>query len=311
MRTQTYINFSIFLTLLVSSACRHTRTNHAQQPDFETRKITHQNRAREYLLYTPPSYNPKSPAPLVLAFHGGSTSHERIARTTLFHKLADDHGFLVAYPNGVDGHWNDGRASSNPKIDDVGFVRLILDEVKRTRSLDTARIYATGISNGSFMTQRLACELSDRFAAVSVVAGSMSAELNAVCKPKRPMPIMFINSPEDKFVLWQGGEMKRGKGGKMLSVADSVAFWTNHNGCKLEKGKSFPKKIPQDQTNVKLKEFSNCQNNTLVLQFIVEGGGHTWPSGKDQPAWLVGPTTQHLDATLASWDFFEKFKLTE
>jgi polyhydroxybutyrate depolymerase len=308
---QNHVKFAVFLSLLVSSACRHTRANPGQQPNFETRKITHQDRAREYLLYTPPSYNAQSPAPLVIAFHGGSTSHQRLARTTLFHKLADEQGFLVAYPNGVDGHWNDGRTSSNPEIDDVGFVKLMISEIKRTRSLDTTRIYATGISNGSFMTQRLACQQSDRFAAVSVVAGSMSVELNAVCQPKRPVPIMFINSPEDTFVPWQGGEMKRGKGGKMLSVADSVDFWKNNNNCGQQNEKTLPKKVPQDKTKIVLREFRNCENNATVLQYVVHGGGHTWPSGKDQPAWLVGPTTQELEATQVTWDFFKQFKLSE
>lgn len=311
MSCQNHVKFAVSLSLLVSSSCRLTRANPGQQPNFEARKMTHQNRAREYLLYTPPSYNAQIPTPLVIAFHGGSTSHERLARTTLFHKLADEQGFLVAYPNGVDGHWNDGRSSSNPEIDDVGFVKLIISEIKRARSLDTARIYATGISNGAFMTQRLACEQSDRFAAISVVAGSMSAELNAVCQPKRPVPIMFINSPDDTFVLWQGGEMKRGKGGKMLSVPDSVDFWKNKNNCGQQSEKTLPKKVPQDKTKIVLREFRNCENNATVLQYIVHSGGHTWPSGKDQPPWLVGPTTQELDATQESWNFFKKFKLTE
>lgn len=193
--------------------------------NFEAKELAHLNLKREYLLYTPPSYDPQKPSPLVIAFHGGTTSDARLARTTRYHKLADKKGFLVLYPNGVGGNWNDGRGTANPQIDDVSFVKALIEEVGRARKVDQRRIYATGISNGALMVQRLACEMSDRIAAFASVAGSMSVLLQEKCKPQRPVSMLIMNSPDDKFIPWQGGAMKRGAGGTLLSVDATIEFW--------------------------------------------------------------------------------------
>ena len=278
-------------------------------PNFQSLGLTYQGRKRYFLLYTPPSYKPNIPIPVVIGFHGGTTTNVRFARTTNFHKLADDKGFLVVYPNGVDKNWNDGRGTVNQDIDDVGFVTSLIEELKRLRNVDARRIYVTGISNGAFMVQRLACERSDRIAAFSSIAGTMPTPLRASCNPSKPVSIMMINSPDDPFVPWEGGEAKRGKGGSLVSVLGTVDFWRQRDGCRASNEETLPESAPGDNTKISVRRYNNCRGNTAVVFYKIVGGGHTWPGGVDQPAWLVGRTSQELNATKVSWDFFQNHTL--
>ncbi|WP_255120306.1 PHB depolymerase family esterase [Synechococcus sp. Cruz CV-v-12] len=280
-------------------------------PNFQSLVLSHQGRMRDYLLYTPPSYNPNSPTPVVFGFHGGTSYNVRFARTTNLHKLADEKGFLVVYPNAVNKNWNDGRGTVNQDIDDVGFVTALIEEVKRLRNVDARRVYVTGISNGAFLVQRLACERSDRIAAFSSIAGSMPTPLRATCNPSKPVSIMMINSPNDPFVPWEGGEGKRGKGGSILSILGTVDFWRQRDGCRASNEETLPDNVPGDNTRVYVRRYGDCLGNTAVVLYRIEGGGHTWPGGADQPAWLLGATSQKLNATRVSWNFFQMHTLPQ
>ena len=276
---------------------------------FELRTVQFQNSSREYLLFTPASYRSTRPSPMVVGFHGGTTSDVRFARTTLFHRLAEEKGFLVAYPNGVGGNWNDGRGTANPDLDDVGFVMALIEDVKSRRSLDAKRIYATGISNGAFMVQRLACEKSDRIAAFSAAAGSMGTLLREKCNPKYPVPMLLMNSPKDRIVPWHGGDMQHGKGGKILSVPELADFWKNINECGASSEETLQNSRVSTASRVKVLRFEGCRNNANVALYRIEDGGHTWPDGDDQPAVVVGPTSKQFNATQVSWDFFRQHAL--
>jgi polyhydroxybutyrate depolymerase len=278
-------------------------------PNFEARQLEHQNKTRDYLLYTPTKYNSTTQLPLVIGFHGGKTSNSILARTTLFHRLADEEGFLVAYPNGIDGNWNDGRGTANPDVDDVGFVASLIGNIKAVRNVDARRVYVTGISNGGFMVQRLACESANLIAAFSSVAGSMGTALKPKCNPSRPLPMMIIHSPEDKFVPWAGGEMKRGAGGNIISVPELVEFWKQKNSCTSFHEDVLPVKGQQDGTRIVANRHGRCKGASTVLFYKVEGGGHTWPGGNAQPAWLVGPTSTKINATKEIWSFFKAHSL--
>ncbi|MEN9826521.1 MAG: hypothetical protein RI953_2266 [Pseudomonadota bacterium] len=278
-------------------------------PNFEARQLTHQHKTRDYLLYTPTKYNSTTELPLVIGFHGGRTSNVIFARTTLFHRLADEQGFLVAYPNGIEGNWNDGRGTANPDVDDVGFVTSLIENIKAVRNVDARRVYVTGISNGGFMVQRLACESTHLIAAFSSVAGSMGTALKPKCDPSRPAAMMLIHSPEDKFVPWAGGEMKRGAGGNILSVPELVEFWKQKNSCTAFKEEVVPDNGRQDGTRVFVNRHDRCKDSSEVLFYKVEGGGHTWPGGEAQPAWLVGPTSTKINATKEIWSFFKAHSL--
>jgi polyhydroxybutyrate depolymerase len=263
---------------------------------------------REYYLYIPANLRSSQSVPLVIGLHGGHGQPQRFAQTTKFNELAQKQGFIVAYPAGIDRNWNDGRDSKTlPTQDDVAFIRAVIDDIQKTQQIDPNRVYATGISNGGFMTQRLACELSDRISAFASVASTMAAPPSSACKSSSPVPMLTINSPVDKFVPWQGGTMTRGEGGTILSVAETSDFWRTKNGCTQ---KPLPKivtsKAPDDGTKVEVVDDRTCQSGKEVVRVTILGGGHTWPSGSNQPTGLVGVTSNQIDATTYIWDFFQR-----
>jgi polyhydroxybutyrate depolymerase len=267
--------------------------------------LPHQGIQRSYILYTPAAAK-TSLLPLVIGLHGGRTNPERFAKTTQFNQLADREDFIVAYPVGVDSNWNDGRNSATlPAQDDVGFISALIDDVQRMRKIDRRRIYATGISNGGFMSQRLACELPDKIAAIASVASTIAVPVAARCKTQKPVPVLAINSPTDAFVPWQGGTVAGGRGGAILSVPDMLKVWYANNQCSEQESIQTPPQTVKDGTAITITRRKGLQRHCDVVFVKVEGGGHTWPGGVQQPERLVGKTTQNLNATQFIWNFFK------
>ncbi len=273
--------------------------------------ITYQGRVRTYILHTPRTYNPNRSLPLVLVFHGGYGRGRTVQRQSGFNDLADREGFVVAYPDGIDKHWNDGRLqTTNPDVDDVGFVSALIDRLATTKNIDRSRVYATGISNGGAFTNKLACELSDKIAAFAPVASSLSVVLASSCKPSKAISIMMFNSPEDPFVPWQGG-VGRGAGGVKLSVPQTVDWWKKHNGCSSQADKkALPVTDYKDSTRVTMSSYSGCRDGSEVIFYSIEGGGHTWPGGADpMPERVSGKITHQLSASETMWEFFKRHTL--
>ncbi len=278
------------------------------------RHIEVQNVRRSYNLYIPASYNPNKLMPVVLGFHGGTTTARRFARTTGFNKLAHEKGFIIVYPEGIKRNWNDGRdAQGLPTQDDVRFVTTIIEDLNKNINIDRRRIYAVGISNGGFLTQRLACQLSDKIAAFASVGSTLAEPLQYNCQTKRPVSIMMINSKEDKIVPWTGGRMSKGKGGNILSVRSTIEFWRDKNRCnsKNPKIQRIGDNEPDDGTSVEVTSYyQKCSNSEVVL-VAISGGGHTWPSGSDQPQWVVGRTSRKINGSQFIWNFFARHALAE
>jgi polyhydroxybutyrate depolymerase len=267
---------------------------------FDNRQLFHQGLKRTYSLYTPPIYKDENPLPLILGFHGGYTLASRFAITTGLNDLADEKNFLVVYPQGIDRHWNDGRGTTNPQIDDVGFVEALIHDIQNFRNIDSRRIYVAGISNGGYFVQRLACQLSQKIAAFASVAATLPRSLKDCCQGQLPVSILMINSPNDTFVPWEGGICTKGKGGEILSVPATVEFWRQHNGCSSIKQTQFL------GDNVEMMRYSGRNSEVEVILVTVKDGGHTWPGGKQQPQWLVGKTTKEIQASRLIWDFFQR-----
>ena len=272
---------------------------------------------RTYRIHMPPSYDKSTPLPLLIALHGGGGSGEKTEELTLrgFNRLSDKEGFIVVYPDGIEKHWNDGRENvkyraHREKIDDVGFIAALIDHLAKQYNLDIKRVYATGISNGAMMSFRLGCELSEKIAAIAPVAGSMPENLPARCSPSRSISILIISNTEDPLVPWGGGEIRFGrqKFGKVLSVPESVKFWATHNQCSSPPNITWePDKDPKDGTRVGKELYNQCRENSEVILYAIEGGGHTWPGGHQYlPAWIIGKTSRDIDVNEVIWDFFKK-----
>ena len=262
------------------------------------RKLKWDDITRIYYVHTPPDYNPDRPYPLVINFHGeGSFAKEAEWETEMLY-VSNEAGFIAVHPEATGEkfqQWNGGLHTEGMDVDDVGFVGFMLDEIEEDFNVDTDRVYATGFSSGGFMAYRLACEMSDRIAAIAPVA----AVLDCDCEPARPVPIMHFHGTKDAYVLYRGGVGAFG-GYDFNSVADTMNFWLTFNECSTEP------EITYQLDDVTCYLYKAVAGADVVL-CIVEGGGHVWPGG----GWSAGESTYYgwntdaINAADAMWEFFE------
>ncbi len=266
--------------------------------------------SRTYDLHVPPAYDGKAPLPLVLALHGGGGTGKGMPGLTHLSALADRKGFIVVYPDGIQRRWADGRGTTvadRNGIDDVGFLAALVAKLASELAVDPHRVYATGISNGGFMSQRLACELSGTIAAVAVVAATMGEALAARCEPTRPVPLLLIHGTKDPLVPWDGGQVTIGAGGRILSVAATIQKWVTLNGCAPTATVTLDPEDPTTGTRIRREVYGQCKDGAEVILFAVDGGGHTWPGGPQYlPERFIGKTNRTLDASEAIWEFFRR-----
>jgi polyhydroxybutyrate depolymerase len=264
--------------------------------------------ARTYHVHLPPRQIVA--APMLLALHGGGGAGAGMSALTHLNDLADREGVLVVYPDGLRKSWADGRGVTDADqqgVDDVAFFRRLITTLQGQYSVDAHRIYITGISNGGFMTQRLACELADRIAAVVSVAATLSTNLAATCAPSRPLPILYVLGENDPLVPYSGGVVN-GNRGTVLSATDSLAAWAKFNDCAVTPTtRTLPDRV-QDDTHVSQTLYTNCRGSAQVGLYSVAGGGHTWPSGRQYlPVVAIGRVTHQID-NADLWTFLSQFQ---
>lgn len=260
------------------------------------------------MLNLPPHYYDTSNIPLVIALHGLGGSASQCERDYGITGKGNDAGFIVAYPEGVrnDGVlglriWNAGTCcqyARNNNIDDVHFISTLIDTLLAKYKIDAKRVYVTGMSNGAMMTYRLACELSDKIAAIAPVSGTLLTI--QPCQPARPVPIMHIHSILDAKVPYYGGI---GMDGYYFPPVDSgLHVWAAANGCN-----TTPQVITDDAL-YKLTMWTGCSNNVTIECYLTQDGGHAWPGGKKSTRRGDTPSTV-LNATDVIWDFFKQYSL--
>jgi polyhydroxybutyrate depolymerase len=270
---------------------------------------------RTYTVHISSSYDKTTPTALLIVLHGGGGSGQGMNALTHFNTIADREKFIVVYPDGYENNWNDGRDvqryyAQKQNIDDVGFISALIDHLSQEFNVDAKRIYVTGISNGAMMSNRLGCELAQKLAAIAPVAGSIPVNIAPTCAPSRPLSVLIINGTEDPLVPWAGGEVHLGplEFGEVLSVENTVKFWVTNDKCASPPiVTQLPDKDPSDGTTVRTETYGGCQDNTEVVLYAVEGGGHTWPGGLQYaPEWRIGRTSRDFDASEVIWQFFKE-----
>lgn len=288
-----------------------------------TPSMTYGGRTRTYQIHIPPLHNKRAHLPLVIVLHGGGGTGQNMKRVLTrggFDALADEEGFVVVYPDGVERHWNDGRRldryrAHREDVDDVGFISKLIDHHVATLRIDPRRVYVTGISNGGLMSYRLACQLTEKIAAIAAVTASLSEKLSATCTPSANVSVLIINGTEDPLVPWDGGDIhfRRRTFGKVLSTRDTLKFWVERNGC----SPSTPSVKAwdgnqEDGTRVRRDVYRECEDDVEVALYTIEGGGHTWPGGYQYlPDWVIGKTSLEINANETIWRFFKTKKRTE
>lgn len=260
---------------------------------------------RAYLLYVPETYHPGVPTPLVITIHGFAQWPAHQMQVSQWNELADEYGFIVVYPMGT-GFPLRWRTNGEPgsEIDpmlDVTFISDLIDKLSAEYTIDPARIYANGLSNGGGMSFVLACELSERIAAIGTVAGAYLFPWDA-CKPSRPVPVIAFHGTADPIVPYQGGPSERFDI-PFPFIPDWVAEYARLNGCNRA-----PFELPaQGETSV--VQYTACLSDADVIFYTITGGGHSWPGGDPIPEFIVGKNTQDVDATELMWEFFQQHPL--
>ena len=251
---------------------------------------------RSYIGIVP--VTPLAGAPLLVMLHPLATSNVAMANLTRVGRLAAQDGAVVVLPLGENGTWHDDPSTSGP--DDVGFISSLIGQISQQYQTDPARVYVMGFSEGGFMTERLACELSGSIAAAGTVGSLLRKTLAASCAPARRISMALINGTADPINNFLGQPMIGTE-----SAPDSAAFWAQEEGCSIVAPViSLLPLLVIDGTSIGLTDYGSCPQGLGVDFFTVNGGGHTWP-GSPYPS-QYGATTQNLDATLQLWQFFQQ-----
>lgn len=253
---------------------------------------------RRYHIVVPDTYDSSTPTPVLFGFHGRGQNAGDFALQTRLTPFAQENGFILVYPESVyeSGYWalNDRM----DRLDDLAFVDYLLDQLAADYNVDPDRIYATGLSNGGFFVQRLACKRADRFAAVASVAATIDADAMAACDPARPISVMLFHGTADPNVFWDGSDTG------YTSIPVVFDHWSQVNGCaEGAVWTDLPDGEEEDGTTTRRATVGGCQAGVEVVLLNIEGGGHTWPGGA--PIVLgLGLTALDFSANQVMWDFF-------
>ena len=258
---------------------------------------------REYLLYVPPRYDPARPTPLVISLHGAGLWGAAQQKISRWNHVADSAGFLVVYPSGARGSglrvWAVGEDSLTP---DDRFIAALIDTLAAHYTIDRARIYANGLSNGGGMAAELACRLPDRIAAVGMVGAALTVSSNW-CPDRWPVPAIWFHGTADAAAPYRGGTSWVATTRPFPSIPTFVATWARGNHCG---------DTPEDSAvaaDITRRTYTQCAGDATVVLYTIRGGGHTWPGGGPLSVAWVGSTNREIDASSLMWDFFQRHPL--
>jgi polyhydroxybutyrate depolymerase len=264
---------------------------------------------RQYKVHVPPSYDCKVPTPVVYCIHGlaqngvmlcvNGSSGKTMPNTKGFVDKSNEAGFILVMPNGQGQSWNGGTGhygdAANQNLDDVGFMKAILANLKTHLNVDARKVYATGLSNGGYMSYRLGCEAADVFTAVAPAAGGIVDKTG--CSPSKPMSVLDLHGTADNLVPFS----------EQLPSANAIA---TKNGCTTM---TTTATVPASGGDTTCVTYSGCPSGIEVTRCTIQGGGHVWfgdpscgtgagPAG----CVFVGANSTFLNNTDVVWDFFKR-----
>jgi len=285
----------VFASILLSFSCFSQQTINGT--------MMHDGIARTYKLYVPAIYSGNTAVPLLFNFHGYTSNSNEQMFYGDFRNIADTANFLVVHPQGTldannTTHFNVGWGGSS--VDDVGFTEALLDSLSAAYSIDQNRIYAVGMSNGGFMSFRLACELSNKIAAVGSVTGSMLPSTLLNCNASHPMPVIQIHGTTDATVPYNGSA------GWTASVTNVLNHWATFNNCSpVPTIVNVPNTNLSDGSTVEKYTYDNGDNCSQVVHYKVTNGQHTWPGS----IFNLAGTNYDINASVEVWNFMSKYDI--
>ena len=258
---------------------------------------------RPYIVHVPAAYDPRKPTALVISIHGAGGWPAFQMRMSGWNRLADEQGFIVAYPGGegagpaifsLDG------ARTPARMPDVVFISQLIDKLQASYNIDPARVYANGLSNGGGLSFALSCTLSHRIAAVGLVASAQILPW-AWCTDTKPVPMIAFHGTADRVTPYHGGKVWIAPE-PFPSIPKWAANWARRNHC-------APNAVDSATGSITKREYTGCADDASVVLYTIKDGGHTWPGGLEFPEWILGATSHDIDATRVMWKFYEKHRL--
>ena len=238
------------------------------------RAIKSEGLDRTFLVHIPPNYDPNTPTPLVLNFHGLGANGFAQQSLTQFDKVANQEGFITVYPqaSGSPSTWGDFPLSVEDqypglKVNDAQFIRDLLADIQSEWNIDPHRIYATGMSNGGGMANRLACDLADQIAAIAPVAGGYYYWED--CAPARPIAVIAFHGKRDEIIPYNGAKIPNYT--DLPDIPTWAKTWAERNECNLEPAQ------PLGDGAIALTAWSDCTQGADVELYTLALGGHQWP----------------------------------
>lgn len=255
--------------------------------------VFHEEKNRQFFIYEGSSYSGN--APILFVLHGYTSRALWIMNYSGFQSIADEFGFLVIYPQGTllpssgQTHWNVGGWTTSSTTDDVSFINSLINFIDDEYSIDPKRIYSTGMSNGGYMSYKLACDLSSKIAAVVSVTGSMTIQTIDGCNPSHPTSVAQIHGLQDSVVSYYGNVWSK-------PIEEVMEYWANYNNCSNESNSS---EITGSNGGGTHDVYSECDNQASVELFLMNNMGHDWPNLNNHD----------IQASTTIWDFLSKYDI--
>ena len=296
-----YTLFFMIVFVIIMGGCR--KVGNSQMND-EVNTISVDGVDREFILYIPSTYDSTDAVPLMLNFHGWTMSASDQMNLSDMRTLSDSENFILVYPQGAkfrnrpfgSTHWNVGSWTTGSTSDDIGFVDKLIDHISVNYNIDLERIYACGYSNGGFFSHELACNLSNKIAAIGTVSANMSTRTRDNCNPSHPTPVVTVSGTNDNEVSYDGTNFEG-----QISHNEVLNYWINYNQTdETPIISNLPNIDTNDGSTVELHQYKNGNNDVEIEHFKVVDGGHDWPGTYGN---------MDIDANSIIWGFVSQFDI--
>jgi len=273
---------------------------------------------RTYLFYVPATLSPHPGVLFVLHGARGTGRRMRVLTAYEFEEFADRRNFVIVYPDGFEGYWNDCRkfgsfAAKQRRVDDVQFIHVLVENLKTRFDVDSTRLFAMGFSNGGQMALRLAIELPDKLAGVAAVAANLPTAENSACNATAsPLAVMIVNGTADPVNRYAGGPVGWlgwvgwSSSGALRSTMDTAKYFTDLAGYREHPQIYEYPRIHADETTSVERSTWLEDSSPEVIVYTIHGGGHTIPQANYRLRRILGATARDIDCMVEVESFVDR-----